>query len=366
MSIHLSRRDSLKLISTAAGLLTVPDILAGRAAPKKLGIALVGLGNYATNQLAPALLETKHCYLAGIVTGTPEKAKSWAKQYNIPAKNVYNYQTFDQIRNNPDIDIVYVVLPNFMHAEYSIRAAQAGKHVICEKPMAMNAAEARQMIDACRTAGVTLSVGYRLYFEPHHLEMKRLGAEKTFGAVKMIQSSLGFTVPGPNSWRLDPKIGGGGAIMDLGVYAIQGARRTVGEDPVSVTAQAYTFDKVHFKGVHETVFWQFTFPGGTVAECSTTYSSYIDRLYATAERGWFKLEPAFNATGAQGITSAGPMDIAGPRYQQVAQMDAFAQSVQTNTAPIASGEEGWKDMKLIGAILEAADTGRKVAIDWRA
>jgi len=229
-----------------AVLLTMPNLLRAQPAPRKLGVALVGLGNYSTNQLAPALQETDSCYLAGIVTGTPDKAKTWAEKYNIPQKNIYNYQTFDQIRDNPDIDIIYIVLPNFLHAEYTIRAAQTGKHVICEKPMAMNVTEARQMIDACDKAKVLLSVGYRLYFEPHHLEMRRLAAEKTFGNVKVIESGLGFTVPGPNSWRLDKKIGGGGAIMDLGVYAIQGARRILNEFPVSVTAQAFTFDKVHF------------------------------------------------------------------------------------------------------------------------
>ena len=363
MPASISRRDSLKIMSTTVGgLLVAPGVLPGYVAPKKLGIALVGLGNYATNQLAPALLETQNCYLAGIVTGTPEKASVWAKTYNIPAKNIYNYQTFNQIRNNPDIDIIYVVLPNFMHAEYSIRAAQAGKHVICEKPMAMNAAEARQMIAACQKAGVQLSVGYRLYFEPHHLEMRRLAAESTFGHVKIIESALGFTVPGPDSWRLDKAIGGGGAIMDLGIYAIQGARRTLNLDPVSVTAQAFTFDKVHFKDIHEMVFWQFEFPGGTIANCSTTYSSYVDRLYATCERGWFKLEPAYNATGAQGVTSRGPMDVPSPAYQQIAQMDAFVQSIRSGTKPEASGEEGLKDMMLIGAILQAAETGRKVSL----
>lgn len=367
MASPISRRTALQTFSLAVGsTLAMPsNLLAEQPTPKKLGIALVGLGNYATNQLAPALLETQNCYLAGIVTGTPDKAKLWSEKYNIPTQNCYNYQTFDQIRNNPDIDIVYVVLPNFLHAEYTIRAAQAGKHVICEKPMAMNADEARQMITACDKAGVQLSVGYRLYFEPHHLEMRRLVTETTFGHVKVIESALGFTVPGPNSWRLDKKIGGGGAIMDLGVYAIQGARRTLNLDPISVTAQAFTFDKEHFKDVHEMVFWQFEFPGGTIADCRTTYSSYIDRLYATGERGWFKLEPSYNATGAQGITSRGQMEVPSPHFQQIAQMDAFVESIRNKTKPLASGEEGWKDMKLIGAILQAADTGRKIKIDWK-
>ena len=359
----ITRRTSLQRLSLAAGsLLTMPNLLRAQPAPRKLGVALVGLGNYSTNQLAPALQETDSCYLAGIVTGTPDKAKTWAEKYSIPQKNIYNYQTFDQIRDNPDIDIIYIVLPNFLHAEYTIRAAQTGKHVICEKPMAMNVTEARQMIDACDKAKVLLSVGYRLYFEPHHLEMRRLAAEKTFGNVKVIESGLGFTVPGPSSWRLDKKIGGGGAIMDLGVYAIQGARRILNEFPISVTAQAYTFDKVHFKDIYETVFWQFEFPSGAIAHSSTTYSSYVDRLYATCERGWFRLEPAFNATGARGDTIRGPMGIQGPQYQQVAQLEAFAQCVRNKTRPEASGEEGLKDLQLIAAILQAAETGRKVMI----
>ena len=153
--------------------------------------------------------------------------------------------------------------------------------------------------------------------------------------------------------------------MDLCIYAIQGVRRTLNDYPVSITAQAFTFDKVHFKDIHETVFWQFEFAGGAVAHCSTTYSSYVDRLYATGERGWFKLEPSFNAPGAQGVPSQGPMNLKSPEYQQIAQMDAFVDSVRKGTKPEASGEEGWKDMKLIEAILQAAETGRKVTLDWR-
>lgn len=367
MNMPITRRTSLQQLALlTGGVLTRPIHLRTeqQPAPKKMGIALVGLGNYATNQLAPALLETQHCYLAGIVTGTPDKAKAWTAKYNIPARNIYDYKTFDQIRDNPDIDIIYIVLPNFLHAEYTIRAAQTGKHVICEKPMAMNADEARQMITACDKAGVQLSVGYRLYFEPHHLEMRRLGLQQAFGAVKMIESGLGFTLPPPNSWRLDKKIGGGGALMDLGIYAIQGVRRILNDEPVSLTAQGFTIDTVHFKDIYETVFWQMEFAGGAVAHSSTTYSSYVDRLYATGERGWFKLEPAFNATGAQGVTSLGPMDLPSPHYQQTAQMDAFVQSIRAGTKPEASGEEGWKDMKIIDAIFRAAETGQKINLDW--
>ena len=359
MSFDPSRRNTLQKIALGAGGLLLTSCLA--PAPK-LGVALVGLGNYSTGQLAPALQQTKHCYLAGIVTGTPEKAKTWAAKYNIPAKNIYNYQNFDGIKNNPDIDIVYVVLPNFMHAEYTIRAAQAGKHVICEKPLAMNAAEGERMVDACRKAGVTFGVGYRLYYQPYHLEARRLGTEQAFGPLKFIESSLGFTRPAPTSWRLDQQMGGG-AIMDLGVYAIQGARRTVGQDPVAVTAQAFTFDKKHFKGIHETLLWQFEFPGGIVSTSTTSYSAYVDRLYASCERGWFEVSPAYNAEGTKGRTSKGEMSFKVKKYQQIDQLDDFALAVRNKTQPAATGVEGLKDIRLVDAILRAAETGNRITLN---
>ncbi len=365
MTFDPARRNTLQKIALAAGgLLLAPGFATAAQAdpPRKLGVALVGLGNYSKLQLAPALLETSHCYLAGLVTGTPEKAKTWAAQYNIPAKNVYNYQNFDTIRDNPDIDIVYVVLPNFMHAEYTIRAAQAGKHVICEKPLAMNVAEGERMVAACRKAGVTFGVGYRLYYQPHHLEARRLVKEQAFGPLKFIESSFGFTRPAPTSWRLDKQIGGG-AIMDLGVYAIQGARRTVGQDPVAVTAQAFTFDKEHFKGIHETVLWQFEFPGGIVSTSTTSYSAFVDRLYASCQWGWFEVNPAYNAQVTKGRTSKEEMSFTTKKYQQIDQLDDFALAVRNKTQPAATGEEGLKDIRLVEAILRAAETGNKIKLD---
>ena len=134
---------------------------------KKLGVALVGLGSYSTYQLAPSLVDCELCYLAGIVTGTPEKEKIWQDKYNIPDTSIYNYENFDNIVSNDAIDIVYVVLPNSMHADFAIRAARAGKHVICEKPMAVNVEECDAIIEACNKANVKLSVGYRLHSEPY-------------------------------------------------------------------------------------------------------------------------------------------------------------------------------------------------------
>lgn len=353
----MKRRTFLHTASLATSSFFIPSSL---NVSKKLGIALVGLGNYSTRQIAPALLQTQNCYLAAIVTGTPEKAEKWSKEYNIPKKNIYNYKNFDAIKDNPDIDIVYIVLPNFMHAEYTIRAAQAGKHVICEKPMAMNVKEAEQMIQACKKAQVKLAIGYRLYYEPHHLEMRRLATEKVYGQVKMLSSALGYSMADPQSWRLNKDKGGGGAIMDLGVYAIQGIRRTLNELPLSITAQGYNTDKNLFKGIYEMMHFQMTFPSGAVSDSETTYSSFMDRLYATTGSEWFELRPSFSGLGASGNSSKGKIEFKTLPFQQIRQMDAFAENIRHNSPILASGEEGLIDMKIIEAIKQAADTGRRI------
>ena len=360
-----TRRDFLQKMAFGAGTALLPNRPGGGfSEPKKLGVALVGLGNYATLQLGPALQETQFCRLAGIVTGTLAKAEAWSKQYGLPPQNVYDYRNFDSINNNPDVDVVYVVLPNSMHAEYTIRAAKAGKHVICEKPLALNPAEGERMLAACREAGVKLSVGYRLYFEPHHLEVRRLGTEKVYGAVKMLETSLGFSMADPKVWRLNKALGGGGAIMDLGVYAIQGARWTVGELPVAVTAQGYVRDRAVFKDIFETMAFQMEFPGGAISNSTTTYTSYVDRLHATTDYRWFGLQPAFNATGATGTAFNGKIEFPTPKFQQIRQMDAFAESVLRDTPVLASGEEGLVDLKIIEAIVRAAESGRRVELAW--
>ncbi len=221
---------------------------------KKLGIALVGLGSYSTGQLAPGLVNAEHCYLAGIVTGTPSKEKQWKEQYNIPKANVYNYENFDKIAKNDAIDIVYVVLPNSMHVEFCIRAAKAGKHVICEKPMAVSVAECDAIIDACKEAGVKLSVGYRMQSDPYTNTIKRLVEEKTFGEVHYVSSDAAYISRGnPGQWRLNHALSGGGALMNMGVYSIQSNIYGTGANPISVAAQQFSTMPEYFKDTDETI-----------------------------------------------------------------------------------------------------------------
>lgn len=328
----------------------------------KLGVALVGLGGYSNGQLGPALLETEHCYLAGIVTGTPSKIDRWKSRYSIPDKNIYNYQNFDSIKDNADIDIVYVVLPNSMHAEYVIRAAQAGKHVICEKPLAMNVKECDDMIAACRKAGKILSVGYRLHFEPYNQEMARLGTKKIYGNIKKMSAGFGFPAGDPAQWRLNKAMSGGGPLVDVGVYCIQGFCYTTGLNPIAVTAkEGPKTDLQKFKTVEQSLTWQMEMPGGIICEGASSYSEDLNFLKAEAEKGVFGLESAFHYSGQSGYTPDGPMNF--PRvYEQVKQMDDFALAIKNNRPSPVPGEMGRRDVRIIEAIYEAMQTGKRVKI----
>jgi predicted dehydrogenase len=356
-----TRRKFITTLGAGSAMLMLPSIpkFPGVFFPgdKKLGVALVGLGNYATNQLAPALQQTSRCFLSGIVTGTPGKAVKWKSQYNIPDQNIYNYDNFDKIADNKSIDVVYVVLPNSMHHEFTIRAAKAGKHVFCEKPMAVSVKECEEMIEACRKAGVRLFIGYRLHSEPHHqAAMKFRSGEGT--GIMYVQSEFGFKIGDPNQWRLKKSLAGGGAMMDLGIYAIQGARYSMGSEPVSVTAREYKTDNQKFREVDETITWQMEFPGGHVSNSTTSYTVPANRLYIGTGRKWLHLYPAFSYHGIAGWTNEGEMNLPDIN-QQAAQMDDFSKCIIDGSESNASGEEGLKDLKVIEAIYRSVASGNR-------
>jgi predicted dehydrogenase len=370
---HFSRRSFLQNMgfgaASAVVATTLPSFIdASKKYPakydgKKLNIALCGLGRYA-GYLAEGLEVTQYCRLAGIITGTTSKAEDWKKRYNIPQENIYNYQNFDEIAKNKDIDIVYVVLPNSMHKEYTIRAAKAGKHVIVEKPMAITANDCREMINVCKKAGVQLAVGYRLHYEPYNMEIKRLGQEKVFGQVRLIEASLGYKAGDPIEWRLHKALSGGGPLMNLGVYCVQAARYVLGEEPVSVTAQfGPVTNKELFKEVEESITWQLNFPSGAVSNSSSTYNCSIDRFYASADEGFFELSPAISYGPFKGRTNKGEMNFP-VTNQQAVQCDEIAKVlVENKQLPNhITGEEGWKDMRILQAIYEAASSNKKILL----
>ncbi|GAA5523217.1 Gfo/Idh/MocA family oxidoreductase [Aliifodinibius salicampi] len=330
---------------------------------EKLGIALVGLGNYSSGQLAPALQETKLCKLSGIVTGTPQKEQEWAQKYNIPDSNIYNYETYDQIADNDDIDIIYVVLPNSMHAEYTIRAAEAGKHVICEKPMATSAKDCQRMIDACNQANRKLSIGYRLHFEPHNKEMMRLGRNEVLGPVQQMSGTFSFPLNDPDAWRLDKKMAGGGPLMDVGIYIVQASLYTMGQLPTSVKAWDETKDHETFSEVEGTIRWNLNFPNNVVLQADSSYEDRGNNFRMEAANGWAELSPAYSYGGIKGETSEGPMDF--PQVnQQALQMDDFARCIIEDDQTIVPGEMGKRDMIILDSIYESAETGSEVSLEF--
>ncbi len=373
MSNNQSRRDFLQKMSGGLGVtlasLSLTDTFAYHSKnvlkdTKKLGVALVGLGSYAKNQLAVALEKTSNCYLAGIVTGTPSKAEEWAKKYNLNKKNIYNYQNFDEIAKNKDIDIVYVVLPNSMHKEFVIRAAKAGKHVMCEKPMSVSVKEAEEMVKACKDANVQLGIGYRMHFEPFTKEVVRQCREKVIGDVRFIQTNFGFNIGDPAQWRLKKAFAGGGPLMDVGIYCVQASRYVTGEEPLSVTAQYGPITEPSiFKDVEQSISWQFEFPGNATVNGFSSYRSNIEQLYVSATKGWIQLSPAYSYGPIKGSTNSGPLNMPIVHHQTVMMEEVCKSFIETGKFPEhMNGMEGLRDMKILMSIYEAAATGKKISL----
>ena len=327
---------------------------------KKIGVCLVGLGNYSESVLAPALQLTNHCKLTGIVTGTPSKIPVWQKKYDLKDKNVYNYENIHQIANNPDIDVIYIVLPTGLHAKYAIKAAYTGKHVWCEKPMAKTVAECQAIIDACNKNKVKLSIGYRMQHEPNTQQIIQWGKTKPYGKIKEVNAEIGYNVTNvEKTWRLDAELGGG-TMYDLGVYALNASRYATAEEPLSVTAKQMTTRPTIFTETDETTHFTLEFPSGAMAHGKTSIGKDMHLLQVDCENGWYKLAPFSMYNGVKGETSDGKLLNQYIENQQAKQMDDDALAIIHNTAVIVPGEEGMKDIRIVEAIYQAAKTNSKI------
>ncbi|MCH4823633.1 Gfo/Idh/MocA family oxidoreductase [Gramella lutea] len=354
-----NRRTFIKksgLILSAA-LLPFPGCL-GSTSQRKLGVALVGLGYYSTDLLAPALQKTDYCELRGIVTGSPEKIPVWQKKYGIKDSNVYNYQNMHTIADNPDIDVVYIVLPTGLHAEYAIKAANAGKHVWCEKPMARTAEECRQIIEACNKNRVKLSKGYRMQHETNTRKIMTWAETKPYGNIKKVISEAGYNGGTINPWKLKKEMGGG-AIYDMGVYSINAARYSTGMEPMAVTASQSTTRPEIFTEVDETTSFQMEFPGGIIVDGKTSFGESLNQLEVTANKGWYYLKPMQSYSGVQGKTSDGKKLPPMGKNQQAVQMDDDALAIINNTEVMVPGIEGLKDIHIVQKINESATNNSK-------
>lgn len=324
---------------------------------KKLGFALVGLGSYSTYQLAPALQQTQYCELRGIVTGSPEKIPRWQEKYNIPDANVYNYENMKEMANNDDIDVIYVVLPNSMHAKYSIIAANAGKHVWCEKPMAMNTKECRQMIAACVKNKVKLAIGYRLQHEKNNRIMMKWAETTPYGPIQSLKAAAGFYSSNPG-WRAEKEMGGG-AMYDMGVYPLNTSRYSTGREPIAVSAKSSTTRDHLFKEVDETMDFTLEFPDGIMANCRTSFGEGMNNLEVTCREGSYYLQPFQSYSGVKGGTSDGKVLEPFRKNQQAVQMDDDALAILNNRPMIVPGEEGLRDITVLEKIYESAASGGK-------
>jgi predicted dehydrogenase len=300
-----------------------------------------------------------------LVSGHADKAHSVADHYGIDRKSIYSYDNFDTIRENKDVDVVYVILPNSMHSEYTIRAANAGKHVLCEKPMCTSVDEATAMIDACAQAGRKLMIAYRLRYEPFNQTMIELARKQAFGKLKTIEAVNQQNVKAPNI-RLSEKLGGG-PLGDVGVYCINAARYITGEEPIQFTATAFRpSDDPRFAEVDESVAFTMKFPSGVLANCECGFGSEESRRYRIhAADGWFELDPSFAYTGLRLHTKhlEQKSEIQLPHVNHfAAEMDHFSDCVMNEKHPWTPGEEGLHDMIAMEKITQAAREGKMVRV----
>ena len=303
--------------------------------------------------------------LVGVISGTPSKIESWKEKYGLPAQNCYTYDTVAQLKNNKDIDAVYVITPNALHKEHTLAVAKAGKHVICEKPMAINAQEGEEMIAACKAAGVQLLIGYRMHFEANTLDIVKKQRAGEFGKTHFFQGLSGFVIGDPSQWRLNKALAGGGAMMDIGIYSINGARYMLGEEPIWVTAQETKTDPIKFKeGVDETITFQMGFPSGATASCLSTYSlNYLDKFFLSGTKGFAEMQPSTGYGPIKAKTNSGPLEHTHVTHQTT-QMDEMAAIILDGKQPLipVDGEEGLKDMRIVDAIYKAVKTGQKISM----
>jgi predicted dehydrogenase len=358
----MDRRNFTRLSALALAATQVPSFAQSPAGEKPVGFAAIGLGTI-SDIFMRACAKTQTAKITALVTGHPEtKGKKYAAMYGIPESSIYTYETFDRLRENKDVDAVYVGLPNSMHREYTVRAAQMGKHVLCEKPMAISSAECSEMIAACRTAGVKLMIAYRVHFEPTHLEAQRIIQSGALGELQAFEGAFGFNAT-PNQWRLTRQYGGGGSLMDVGIYPMNEIRWLLGEEPTAFTAVATTRDHTsgRFADVEQTLDFTLKFPSGVVAALGCTYGSQMPGfLRIHGDKASLQIDNAYSYQGVHLSNLGGPhVDITTQGEQTLhfqIEAEHFSNCIRTGATPKTPGEEGLHDLLAIEAIYKAAGT----------
>ena len=350
-----------------------PDAPAPNPDPpgRRVGFAVMGLGRLALENILPALAECKHARLAGLVSGDAAKLRTVAAQHGIAPEACYDYAGFDRIRDNPAIEVVYVVLPNGLHRDAVMRAARAGKHVLCEKPMANTAAEAREMVAACKAAQRTLMIAYRCQYERNNVELSRRARAGELGQVQLVDAINTQNQGDPAQWRQDKALAGGGALPDVGLYCLNTVRALLGEEPVEVSAAIHDpADDPRFRQVESNVAFTLRFASGVLANCMTSYSTHEHRnLRVLGAQATGEVENAFAYEDQKlrlfhrdGEAEANVALSLGRKNQFSLEMDHMAQCVRSGARPRTPGEEGLQDQVIMEAIYRSARTRQPVAL----
>jgi predicted dehydrogenase len=367
--MRISRREFSKLtaLGVAAGML--PEGVArglaqaqGGTEIPKVGYCVIGLGRIADHFMR-GVKGSSTSTITGLVSGHREKAEKIAAQYGVPSSSIYSYEEMDRIRENKAIDAVYVALPNSMHAEYTIRSAKAGKHVLCEKPMSTSVTDAKAMIAACDAAKVKLMIAYRLHYEPTTRRAIQLVRGGALGKVQSIVSANGFN-ESAGEWRLDKALSGGGPLMDVGIYCLNATRYLTGEEPAKFAGVVSTIDQDgRFATVEENTSWTQQFPSGIEASCTTTYGAQMPGFYRVyGAKGWLQVDNfgydglrlTAEFRGGQGKVTLDELNTEKDPEQFVRQVDHFSECVRTGRRPDTPGEEGLRDMEYMQAIYRSA------------
>ncbi|WP_294390836.1 Gfo/Idh/MocA family oxidoreductase [uncultured Sphingomonas sp.] len=339
--------------------------------PDSVGYAIVGLGNYALNQMMPRFSQSARSHMAALVSGNPEKLRRVGDAYGVPADARYSYEQYDRIGTDRRIDAVYIVLPTGLHADYTVRAFAAGKHVLCEKPMALSSADCERMIAAGRRANRRLMIAYRVHFEPHNIEAMALMRRRAAGNIRFVRTEqLSRTDPSSTpaeNWRLDKALAGGGPLEDYGIYGLQAALYLTNEMPESITAVTFRpANDPRFAQVFASVASQLRFPSGAIGQLMTSYdSSGANLVHVRGDTGALIMDPA---TGYKGHNmrlegrERRDFSLGDPTVQFAGQLDNFSDAIRDGSTIRTPGEMGLRDIRLMEAIYAAAETGRAVRL----
>ena len=340
--------------------------------PQRTGYAVVGLGHLSLGEILPAFGKSKYSRVIALVSGDRAKAEKVAGQYGIKSTSIYDYRNYEQLAQNPDVQAIYIVLPNSMHAEYTERGAKIGKHILCEKPMATSARDCERMIAACKSANVKLMIAYRQQYEPNNREIVSLRKAGKLGALKSFVASNSQDQGDPDQWRQKLALAGGGCLPDVGVYCLNAARFLSGEEPSEVTAFTYQpKEDPRFLEVEESCTFMLRFPSGLVANCAAGYGAHESKdMRLRLEGGWIELADAFAYHGQQmrvahrdGARESIDEKKLGTADQFALEIDHFADCIRTGREPRTPGEEGVQDHLIMEAIYRSAREGGPVPLN---